>query len=107
MIEFKSKFNCYLLYIFIAKDNKQLYKTHLSTFFQEVNGVESLHQGLDVVQEADMCSLIKTLVKGGAMKVKKFACYCCNIHRDDLVRPLDVPCDDCVRLGRTQQAWID
>jgi uncharacterized protein CbrC (UPF0167 family) len=99
----QSKFHCYPLHIIIAKDNKQLYQSHLSDFFRDVNTFEEQHPGLDVVQEADMCSLIKTLGKGGAMKVKKFACYCCNVHRDDLVKPLDPPCNDCVRLNRTHR----
>jgi hypothetical protein len=97
----QSRFHCYPLHIIISKDNKQLYQTHLSSFFRDINTLEEQHPGLDVVQEADMCSLIKTLGKGGAMKVKKFACYCCNIHRDDLVKPLEPPCNDCVRLNRT------
>ena len=99
----QSQFHCYPLHIIIAKDNKNLYQTHLSSFFREVNRFEELHPGLDIAQEADMCSLIKTLGKGGAMKLKKIACYCCNIHRDDLVKPMDVPCTDCVRLGRRER----
>jgi hypothetical protein len=39
------------------------------------------------------------------MKNKKYACYCCNIHRDSLLRPSDAPCEDCVRLGQTQPCY--
>jgi hypothetical protein len=52
-----------------------------------------------------MCSLHKTLGVGGGMKVKKYACYCCNVHRDDLARPLPTPCVDCICLGHTQPCF--
>jgi hypothetical protein len=39
------------------------------------------------------------------MKNKKYACYCCNIHRDSILRLNDVPCEDCVRLGQTQPCY--
>ncbi len=35
-------------------------------------------------QGADMCSLQKTVCKGGAMKIKHYVCYCCNIHISNL-----------------------
>ena len=102
----QSRFNCYPLHVVIAKDNKELYKTHLANFFRDVNMVEQAHpNGLSVAQGADMCSLHKTLGVGGGMKVKKYACYCCNVHRDDLCKPLDSPCEDCVRLGRTDPCY--
>jgi len=79
----QSRSHCFPLHIFIAKDNKELYQTHLSQFFREVNDFEVLYpNGIRVVQGADMCSLQKTVCRGGAMKNKKFACYCCDIHRD-------------------------
>ena len=34
------------------------------------------------------------------MKNKIYACYCCNIHRDDLAKPNVLPCADCCRLGQ-------
>jgi hypothetical protein len=49
-----------------------------------------------------MCSLQNTLGAGRAMKAKTYACYCCNVHRNNLAKPLDIPCEDCVRLGHTQ-----
>ena len=102
----QSKYHCYPLYVILSKDNKQLYQTHLSEFFRQVNSVEEEEQeGLVVAQGADMCSLHKTLGVGGGMKVKTFACYCCSVHRDDLATPLDNPCEDCVRLGRTQPCY--
>lgn len=102
----QSKHHCYPLYIIIAKDNKQLYQNHLAQFFNDVNRLEEEHQdGLIVAQGADMCSLHKTLGVGGGMKVKTYACYCCPVHRDNLARPLENPCEDCVRLGKTQPCY--
>jgi hypothetical protein len=102
----QSRFNCYPLHIIIAKDNKQLYKTHLCNFFWDVNELEEDYpNGLSVAQGADMCSLHKTLGVGGGMKVKKYACYCCTIHRDNLTKPLDLPCVDCVRIGCTEPCY--
>jgi hypothetical protein len=43
-----------------------------------------------------MFSIQKTVCHGGAMKSKNFACYCCNIHKNDLVKANAVPCDDCI-----------
>jgi len=98
----QSKFHCYPLFIILAKDNKELYQTHLSQFFTEVNQLEDEYpEGIVVVQGADMCSLQKTLGTGGAMKAKTYACYCCTIHRDDLCKPNNTPCDDCVLLHNT------
>jgi hypothetical protein len=98
----QSKFHCYPLFIILAKDNKELYQTHLSQFFTEVNQLEDEYpEGIVVVQGADMCSLQKTLGTGGAIKAKIYACYCCTIHRDDLCKPNNTPCDDCVRLHNT------
>ncbi len=98
----QSRCHCYPLHVIMAKDNKELYATHLSNFFRDANMLEETYpDGVVVAQGADMCSLHKTLGVGGGMKVKKYACYCCNVHRDDLARPLPTPCADCVRLGRT------
>jgi hypothetical protein len=33
------------------------------------------------------------------MKNRIYACYCCNVHRDDLAKPNVLPCADCRRLG--------
>jgi hypothetical protein len=102
----QSKFHCYPLYIILAKDNKELYQTHLSQFFNEVNQLEEDYpEGIVVVQGADMCSLQKTLGTGGAMKAKKYACYCCTIHRDELTKPNENPCNDCTRLQNTQPCY--
>ncbi len=102
----QSRSHCFPLHIFIAKDNKELYQTHLSQFFREVNDFEVLYpNGIRVVQGADMCSLQKTVCRGGAMKNKKFACYCCDIHRDNLIVPNESPCLDCVRLSRTERCY--
>jgi len=96
----QSRDNCYPLYIFIAKDNKELYQTHLSQFFREVNELEEEYKdGLRFCQGADMCSLQKTL--GLAMKCKNYGCYCCSVHREDLAKPRATPCQDCVRLEHT------
>jgi len=55
--------------------------------------------GLEIAQCHDMCSLHKTLGVGVGMKVKNFACYCCNCHCDDLAKPMDEPCDFCISHG--------
>jgi len=102
----QSKFHCYPLYIILAKDNKELYQIHLSQFFNEVNQLEEDYpEGIVVVQGADMCSLQKTLGTGGAMKAKKYACYCCTIHRDELTKPNENPCNDCICLQNTQPCY--
>ncbi len=36
----KSQNHCYPLHVFIAKDNKELYQTHLSQFFHDINSFE-------------------------------------------------------------------
>jgi hypothetical protein len=33
------------------------------------------------------------------MKNKKYGCYCCNIHRDNLAKPNALRCDNCMLLG--------
>ena len=102
----QSKFHCYPLYVIIGKDNKHLYRTHLSTFFDDISSFEVQNAGgLQVAQCHDMCSLHKALGVGGGMKVKLLACYCCNRHRDDLAKPMDEPCVDCIRLQRTQPCY--
>jgi len=102
----QSKFHCYPLYIILARDNKELYQTHLSQFFHEVNQLEEEYpEGIVVVQGADMCSLQKTLGTGGAMKANTYACFCCSIHWDDLTKPSETPCDDCMHLNRTQPCY--
>jgi hypothetical protein len=56
---------CYPLHIFIAKDNKELYRRQLNSFFREVNMMEDQHpNSIRFVQGADMCSLQKTLNTG-------------------------------------------
>jgi hypothetical protein len=102
----QSRNHCFPLHVFIAKDNKELYQTHLSSFFNEVNALEDAHRNsLKVIHGADMCSLQKTVGRGGAMKNKIYACYCCDIHRDDLCKPNAEPCSDCIRLGRTEPCY--
>ncbi len=48
----------------------------------------------------DMSSLQKTAKRGEAMKNMLYACYCCNIHRDDLVQLNLLPSADCEALSR-------
>ncbi len=36
------------------------------------------------------------------MKNKKFACYCCNVHRDNLLTHSRLPCEDCIWLNETK-----
>ncbi len=89
------------LQVHLAKDNKDFYNTHLSSFFFKLNEMEDRHpSGLKIAFPADMCSQVKTVKQGGAMKLAKYACYCCGIHTDDLAKPNRTRCDDCVRLGR-------
>ncbi len=33
------------------------------------------------------------------MKLSTYACYCCGIHKDDLAKPNQDLCADCIRLG--------
>jgi len=102
----QSKHHCYPLYVIIGKDNKELYKTHLSKFFDDVNALEVEHvEGLQVAQCHDMCSLHKSLGVGGGMKVNILACYCCNRHRDDLAKPMDVRCEFCTGRGSTHPCY--
>jgi hypothetical protein len=72
----QSRYVCFPLHVHIAKDNKEFYSNHLDRFFQELNSIEDEHPlGLQFTQGADMCSLHKTLKRGGAMKNKNFGCY--------------------------------
>jgi hypothetical protein len=96
---------CYPLHVHIAKDNKQFYSDHMKPFFDDINRLEDDHPTLTFAHGADMASLQKTVVRGGAMKSKTYGCYCCNIHKDDLARPNASPCTDCVRLGLTQPCY--
>jgi len=96
----QSRYVCFPLHVHIAKDNKQFYSEHLEEFFSVLNAIEDEYEGgLQFAQGADMCSLCKTVKRGGAMKNKKYGCYCCNIHKDDLAKPNSTPCPDCIRLG--------
>ncbi len=90
---------CFPLQVHLAKDNRNFYDLQLSGFFSQFNIMESeLSAGLRFSHGADMSSLQKTVKRGGAMKNKIYGCYCCNIHRDDLVRPNLLPCHDCMVL---------
>jgi hypothetical protein len=72
------RFSLSIIAIFICC-HRDLYKTHPSQFFDDINNLEVEHsEGLDVVQCHDMCLLHKTLGVGGGMKVSILACYCCN-----------------------------
>jgi len=72
-----------------------------------VNSLEVEHYGgLQVAQCHDMCSLHKTLGVGGEVKVKIIACYCCNHHRDDLAKPMSIPCDFCTGQGVSNEGII-
>ena len=62
-----------------------------------INNLEEQYRGgLKVAQGADMFSIQKIVCHGGAMKSKSFACYFCNIHKNDLIMANAVPCDDCI-----------
>ena len=39
------------------------------------------------------------------MKNKKYACYCCNIHKDNLLTPNVLPCEHCILLGSTYPCY--
>jgi len=96
----QSRYMCFPLHVHIAKDNKEFYATHLREFFMELNQLEDQYTGgLQFTHGADMCLLIKSVKRGGAMKNKRFACYCCNIHKDDLAKPNQVRCQDCESQG--------
>jgi hypothetical protein len=96
----QSSGHCFPLQVHLAKDNKDFYNTHLTTFISKLNEMEDMHpNGLRFAFPADMCSQVETVWKGGAMKLAKYACYCCGTHVDDLVKPNTNRCEDCIRLG--------
>jgi hypothetical protein len=98
----QSSIHCFPLYVHIAKDNKDFYNTHLTGFFSSFNRMEDEHiGGLRLAYPADMCSQVKTVRSGGAMKLSNYACYCCGVHKHDLAKPNEVLCEDCTRLGNT------
>jgi hypothetical protein len=102
----QSRYVCFPLHVHIAKDNKEFYANHLSSFFHKLNEMEDAYPlGLQFTQGADMCSLQKTVRRGGAMKNKKYGCYCCNVHKDDLAKPNGEPCDDCIQQGVAQPCY--
>jgi hypothetical protein len=100
-IRVQSSDHCFPLQVHLAKDNKDFYNIHLSSFLSKLNEIEDRHpSGLKIAFPADMCSQVKTVKQGGVMKLAKYACYCCGIHADALAKPNLTRCDDCVRLGR-------
>jgi hypothetical protein len=101
----QSRAACIPLQVHIAKDMKALafYDVHICSFFDDINRFEETHHmGLQVAASADMCSLVRTIGRGGAMKNHRCACYCCNIHRDDIAKPNNMLCDDCISEGGDQ-----
>ncbi len=99
----QSSTHCFPLYVYIAKDNKDFYDTHLTSFFSKLNKFEDDHSsGLQLAYPADMCSQCKTVRQGGAMKLSTYGCYCCGVHKNDLAKANSELCADCIRLGRTQ-----
>jgi hypothetical protein len=97
----QSSNHCFPLEVCISKDNKDFYNTHLTSFFSQLNKFEDDHsEGIVLAYPADMCSQCKTVRQGGAMKLSAYACYCCGIHKNDLAKPNDTMCQDCIRLGR-------
>jgi hypothetical protein len=42
------------------------------------------------------------LAEERAMKKYWYACYCCNIHWDDIAKPNNKLCDDCIEEGSVQ-----
>ena len=102
----QSRYVCIPLHVHISKDNHEFYSNHLENFFQELNSIEDEYpSGLQFTQGADMCSLHKTLKRGGAMKNKNFGCYCCNIFKEDLARPNCALCVDCIQLGKSEPCY--
>ncbi len=55
--------------------------------------------GLKVAAPAVMCSLVRTLGRGGAMKNPQYACYCYNVHGDSISKPNAQLYEDCVADG--------
>jgi len=39
------------------------------------------------------------------MKSKNFAYYCCNIHKNDLIKANAVPCEDCIAGNSTHPCY--
>jgi hypothetical protein len=86
--------------VHIAKDNKDFYNTHLTTFFSELNQMEDKNLGgLILAYPADMCSQCKTVKTGVAMKLSTYACYCCEVHKNDLAKANKELCGDCSQSG--------
>jgi hypothetical protein len=102
----QSRYVCFPLYVHIAKDNSEFYSNHLASFFNELNAIEDENPlGLQFTQGADMCSLHKTVKRGGAMKNKNYACYCCSIHKDSLAKPNPARCQDCIALQMEEPCY--
>lgn len=102
----QSRYVCFPLYVHIAKDNSEFYSNHLASFFNELNDIEDEYPlGVQFTQGADMCSLHKTVKRGGAMKNKNYACYCCSIHKDNLAKPNPTRCQDCIDLGMEEPCY--
>jgi hypothetical protein len=55
------------LQVHITKDTKAFYDVHIRTFFDVINRFkENHHMCLQVAAPADMCSLVRTISRGGA-----------------------------------------
>jgi len=99
----QSRATCIPLMVHIAKDTKAFYDVHVRSFFDDVNRFEEAHHtGLRVAAPADMCSLVRTIGRGGAMKNCRYACYCCSVHRDNIAKPNDTLCEFCIAQGSNE-----
>ena len=96
---------CFPLQVMIENDNKELLHSQFKPFYTEVNEFEDKHRYLNIAYHthwsfsiahpADMLALQKLVCRGEAMKNFTYACYCCNIHIDQVHLPNLFPCDFC------------
>ena len=101
---------CFPLQVTIGKDNKQLLHTQFKPFYTEINQYEDKFTYENIVDQscwffsiahpADMSALQKLVGRGGAIKNCTYACYCCNIHIDQVHVPNLIPCEFAQHIAR-------
>ena len=107
---------CFPLHIVIGKDNKNLLQMQFTEFFDEIHNFEdryatagldsNVHQpakkSLAICHPANMSALQKTVGGGGAMKNAIYACYCYNMHVQNVHVPNTFACPFCISNNRTR-----
>jgi hypothetical protein len=90
----------------VYKEFGDFYAFCQSCEHDDSNPYAPFHPKIICTAECDLSMTWKGLARGGAAKIKEFACHCCDVEVEELAEPNNQPCNRiCAELHDNVAGW--